>query len=96
MSNPINQRTDAEAEDRYVPGPEETALQGELLDRLELCRDLDPDWYAQFEDTDVEICDRASIVHLMLTAPNHEAKLFLFGKYQFRLAIAAITDRGFK
>jgi hypothetical protein len=80
----------------YQVGGEETELHNSLLDVLERCRDLDPDWWASFEDTDVETCERTALVGLMQTAPTESAKLFLFGKYQFRLAIAAITERGFK
>ncbi len=88
---------EAEADESgtYQVGPEEAALHSALLDVLERCRDLDPEWWANFEDTDVETCDRAELVSLMRTAPTESVKLFLFGKYQFRLAIAFITERGF-
>jgi hypothetical protein len=79
----------------YNVGEEETVLQSTLLDLLEQARELNADWWAAFEDTDVETCDRATLVGLMQDAPTDGAKLFLFGKYQFRLAIAAITERGF-
>jgi hypothetical protein len=86
----------AQNEFGYLAGPDEVAMHIELIQMLQECRELDPNWFELLEQTDTETCERAELVELILTAPNTVAKLFLFGKYEFRLAVASVTGRGFK
>jgi hypothetical protein len=81
---------------RADPDDTERDLQIRLAERLEAARERDPEWWSRFEDTDIETCPRAELVSLMHDAPTGETAMFLFGHYRFRLALEAITDRGFQ
>jgi hypothetical protein len=60
---------------------------------LESIAATDPDWFADFEDSDPDICPIADLIRLLDTAPNDTARGFLAGKLLMREAIAQITGR---
>jgi hypothetical protein len=60
---------------------------------LESIAATDPDWFADFEDSDPDICPIADLIQLLDTAPTDTARGFLAGKLLMREAIAQITGR---
>ena len=98
VSQPVGASSEAGAQSSATSSTsfaEERALHEQLTDEIEASRDLDPEWFARYEDTDPYTCPRAELFALMKTAPSEAGRMFLFGLFSFRLEIAAITERGF-
>lgn len=54
-----------------------------------------PEFFAHFEDTELDTASRADLVDLMARAPNDQVKFFIFGKYSARLALAGASGTAF-
>jgi hypothetical protein len=76
----------------HIPLPGAAAMARVKAD-LESIAATDPDWFAEFEDSDPDICPISDLIQLLDTAPNDTARGFLAGKLLMREAIAQITGR---
>ena len=53
------------------------------------------EFFAQFEDTDLDTASRADLVDLMALAPNDSVKFYVFGRYTARMALAGASGTAF-
>ena len=68
------------------------AIVSQLFSSLENIGRQHPEYWALFEDTDVDSAS-SDLLNLINTAPAEQIRYFLLGKLTTRLQIAAITGR---
>lgn len=68
---------------------------GCLFGVLQEMQRTDPVYFAEFDDANVDTTPRATLIDLMVRAPNEQVRFFLFGKLSSRIAICHITGRPF-
>lgn len=54
-----------------------------------------PEFFAHFEDTELDTATRADLVDLMVLAPNDSVKFYVFGRYTARMALAGASGTAF-
>lgn len=66
------------------------------VDQMQKLSETHPDWYAEYEDSQMDIgCDREVLEGLLTTAPTPFAQGVMFGKIMFRQQVASLTERPF-
>jgi len=73
----------------------EKALVNAMFDVLHALRESHPEFYAELEDSDIDVANRAEFVSLMERAPNEFVRAYLFGKFTMREFYASLTGREF-
>lgn len=73
----------------------EAAVVKKMLAEIENLSRTDPEWFAHFDHIELDAASRADLVELMVNAPTDSARFFLFGRYNARVALAAVTGRAF-
>lgn len=74
---------------------QEAALVQSLFADIASLKETHADYFAYLEDVDPDTAPRAELLDMMRSAPNKSIQFYLFGKYTFRLNMAAITGRDF-
>lgn len=64
-----------------------------LQEKMVSIKESDPEWFAEYEDRDPMVADRASLKMLLDTAPNEFAQGLIVGVIMLRQQIAIVTDR---
>ncbi len=77
-----------------VDAMEQRAL-AQCCSELSSLKTTHPNWYAELDDVDPDICPRSDLVELMNTAPTPAARGYLLGKFTMRIAVSTITGRPF-
>lgn len=67
----------------------------QMLAQIEDLRRTHPEFFAYFEDTELDTASRAELVDLMASAPDDKVRFYIFGKYNARLSLAGATGRAF-
>lgn len=73
----------------------ELAFLRQVEEQWEPIRREFPAWYADFEDIDPFVAERAFVQHLLETAPTEYARGVVVGIMLIRQQIAMVTGRGF-
>lgn len=73
----------------------ETSVINHLIAQLADVQRTAPDYFAYFDDVDLDTATRDELLDLMKNAPNEQLKYFLFGRYSARVALAVATGRDF-
>jgi hypothetical protein len=68
---------------------------GEHQDEIRMVRENHPQWFEFYEDHDPDICDRATLLRLIETAPTTYIKGFCMGKLSLRVQLSMISGRSF-
>lgn len=64
-----------------------------VYENLERLQDSDPQWFAQFEDSDLMSMSAFKLVHLLDTAPNYLAQGYMAGVLSARLHLSQVAGR---
>ena len=64
-----------------------------VYENLERLQDSDPQWFAQFEDSDLMSMSAFKLVQLLDTAPNYLAQGYMAGILSARLHLSQVAGR---
>lgn len=73
-------------------GPGSTSM-SRVYGGLERLQDSDPQWFAQFEDSDLMSMSAFKLVQLLDTAPNYLAQGYMAGILSARLHLSQVAGR---